>query len=60
MCLAAHKGHIAIVQLLLARDDVEVNCEDRHGRTPLWRATWEGHEAIVGLMQELDDVWKAN
>jgi ankyrin repeat protein len=35
LCLAANKGHVAIVRLLLARDDAEVNREDRQGRTPL-------------------------
>jgi ankyrin repeat protein len=44
---AAERGHGAVVQLLVERDDVVVDSKDNDGRTALWRAARNGHEAIV-------------
>lgn len=40
-----------VVQLLLERDDVEVNLKDSYGRTPLLWAAKSGHEAVVQLLK---------
>ena len=40
-----------VVRLLLARDDVDPDSKDNYGRTPLSRATANGHEAVVKLLQ---------
>ncbi|CEL05840.1 hypothetical protein ASPCAL06953 [Aspergillus calidoustus] len=36
---AASDGCLSMVNLLLTRDDIDVNARDSHGRTPLWWAT---------------------
>ena len=48
--VAAMKGHVAIVKLLLGNDKVDVNSEDKDGRTPLSYATANGLEAVVKLL----------
>jgi ankyrin repeat protein len=47
---AAENGHEAVVRLLLARADVEVNSETEYGRTPLLWAAENGHEAVIRLL----------
>ena len=47
---AAEHGHEAAVQLLRARDDVDVDSKDREHCTPLWWAAEDGHEAVVNLL----------
>ncbi|KAK4155941.1 hypothetical protein C8A00DRAFT_41494 [Chaetomidium leptoderma] len=47
---AARGGHEAVVELLLATDQAEVDSKDRHGQTPLSRAAKGGHEAVVKLL----------
>jgi len=44
----------AIIALLKNRNDQD--CRDTYGRTPLWWAVREGHEAVVKLLQERDDI----
>ena len=54
---AAGNGHEAVVQLLVERDDVDINAKDHHrGWTPLLLAAEYGHEAVVRLLVERDDV----
>jgi ankyrin repeat protein len=50
--LAAEKGHEGIVKLLLAMDGVDADSKDTYGRTPLWLAADNGHQAIVRLLLE--------
>ncbi|KAF3403072.1 Serine/threonine-protein phosphatase 6 regulatory ankyrin repeat subunit C [Talaromyces pinophilus] len=50
LSLAAARGHVAVVQLLLSRDDVDVNSVDHWGRTPLSWASAAGQDAVVGLL----------
>ncbi|KAF2192994.1 ankyrin, partial [Zopfia rhizophila CBS 207.26] len=38
------------VELLLAKDDVDPNCKDNDGQTPLWWAAANGHEMVVKLL----------
>jgi ankyrin repeat protein len=54
--LAASNGHDAIVQLLMARSDVEVNTNDKDGWTPLSLAADKGHDAVVRLLLARGDV----
>ena len=56
LSLAAGNGQEAVVQLLVERDDVNVNSEDKTGRTPLSWAAENGHDAVVRLLVERDDV----
>ena len=53
---AAKKGHTAVVQLLLDRDDVVADSQDNDRRTPLSWAAAEGHTAVVQLLLNRDDV----
>jgi ankyrin repeat protein len=52
---AAENGHVGVVELLLQREDVDINARDGKGRTPLWHAcvngstdTEDGHSGIGG------------
>ncbi|SCO84736.1 uncharacterized protein FRV6_08863 [Fusarium oxysporum] len=47
---AASSGFVADVGLLLARDDVDANSDNRDGRTPLSLAAAAGHKAVVELL----------
>jgi ankyrin repeat protein len=38
------------MRLLLAPGAVDADTKDDDGRTPLWRAAREGHEAVVRLL----------
>lgn len=44
-----------VAQLLLERDDVEVNSKDIHGRTPLFWAAKLEREVVVQLLLQRDD-----
>ena len=49
-------GHEATLELMLERDDVDVNLKDENGVTPLLWAIAKGHESMVRLLLERDDV----
>jgi len=53
---AAYGGHEAVVEILLARANVDVNSKDKDGRTPLWQAAYRGHEAVVKILLAHADV----
>ena len=53
---AAKNGHGAVVRLLLARDNVEVNSMDHYGMTPLSVAALNGHDAVVRLLLAREDI----
>jgi ankyrin repeat protein len=40
-----------VVKLLVERDDVAADSKDNDGQTPLSRAAWGGHEAVVKLLR---------
>ncbi|KAF8458748.1 hypothetical protein BDZ91DRAFT_800171 [Kalaharituber pfeilii] len=53
---AAMEGHVALVRLLVDREDVDADLKDNYGGTPLSWAATRGHEAIVRLLVERGDV----
>ena len=54
---AAEEGHEVVVQLLIARDDIDINARDAEWqRTPLIWAAGKGHEAVVRLLIKRNDV----
>ncbi|EON68342.1 hypothetical protein W97_07600 [Coniosporium apollinis CBS 100218] len=53
---AAATGNEAVVKLLLAHPDIDVNSKDQDGETPLWRAAAEGREAMVRLLLAQPDI----
>ncbi|KAF9894991.1 hypothetical protein FE257_004615 [Aspergillus nanangensis] len=50
LSLAAEHGMAGVVEMLLARDDVDVNARDGGGMTPLLWATWLGKEAVARVL----------
>ncbi|KAL9118356.1 MAG: hypothetical protein Q9187_005101 [Circinaria calcarea] len=47
---AVKYGREAVVKLLVGRDDVEVNSEDKYGRTLLSQASENGNETIIRFL----------
>jgi ankyrin repeat protein len=47
---AAENGYEEVVKQLLTKDGIDVNCVDYHGRTLLWCAAGNVHEAVVKLL----------
>lgn len=45
-----------MVKLLLGRQNVDVNYRDDKGRIPLALVAWDGHEAVVKLLLERQEV----
>jgi ankyrin repeat protein len=45
-----------VVKLLLATDRVDPDSKDSNGRTPLWWAAGNGHEAVVKLLESCYDL----
>jgi len=39
-----------VVKLLLARHDINPDKPDKYGETPLWDASYNGHEGVVRLL----------
>ena len=55
-CCTLRRRHEAVVKLLVARDDVEVDSKDEAGRSPLSYAAENGHEAVVKILVARDNV----
>ena len=47
---AASEGHEAVVKILVAKSDVELDMRDKNGQTPLSRASSNGHDTVVKLL----------
>lgn len=56
LAVAAAKGHVEVVTLLLARNDVDPNRRDINRRTPFSYAAERGHETVVKILLAQDDV----
>ena len=54
MIIAAQKGYLEVVRLLLENEDVQVNQENEYGCTPLMLAAYNGHHEVVKLLLEKD------
>ncbi|KAK1990129.1 ankyrin [Colletotrichum falcatum] len=52
LSLAARKGHVEVVRLLLATNTVDPNSRDQFDRTPIWWARRRGHREIAQLLLE--------
>ena len=53
---ASRYGYEAIVEVLLATGEAEVNLQSRYGWTPLSQAAERGHEAVVRLLLATNEV----
>jgi ankyrin repeat protein len=53
---AAGNGYYGVVNLLLAKDEIDPDLKDGNGRTPLSWAAENGHEAVVKVLLETDKV----
>ena len=53
---AAMDGHVAVMKLLLERDDVAANSRNHEHYTPLDLAVLGEHEAVVKLLLKRDEV----
>jgi ankyrin repeat protein len=50
LLVAAEENDLAIVELLIA-EGAELNVRERHGYTPLSRATFKGHTGVMALLK---------
>ena len=48
---AAYNGHARVVELLLGREDVEVDTANAYGETPLYMADVRGHARVAELIR---------
>ena len=53
---AAGNGHEAVVKIIVAHDDIEVNTKDQDGCSPLSYVDEYGNEAAVKMLGSRDDV----
>ena len=53
---AAQYGHGSIVQMLIEKDDVDINTKDIFGMTPLSAAAEMGHDAVARQLIQRGDV----
>ncbi len=56
LILASHNGHLEVVRLLLAHQDVDVNKTTQKGATALIIASHDGHVELVRLLLAHPDV----
>ena len=56
LILAAEKGHVKVVKLLLKKEGIEVNRADHDGRTPISVAADLRHGKIVDLLLATDEI----
>lgn len=56
LSIASEHGHVEVVKLLLAQDDIDMNLPDLDGQTPLAWAACNGHSSVVNLLLERDEL----
>ncbi|KAE8550321.1 hypothetical protein EYB25_006547 [Talaromyces marneffei] len=56
LSVAASKGHIDVVDLLITSGRTNLNLKDDKGRTPLFLASRNGHESVVKLLLTLNGI----
>jgi ankyrin repeat protein len=47
----------SVMDLLLAREDLDVNCRNPNGETALWWAAYSGHKQAVNKLLQCKDIW---
>jgi ankyrin repeat protein len=52
LCWAAENGHMAMIQVLLGTEQVDVSSTIPEGRTPLSWAVEGGNKAVVQLLDQ--------
>ena len=52
----AHNGHAGVVNILLGREEVNLDKPDRDGKTPLSHAALTGHEGVVKILLGREEV----
>ena len=53
---ACWKGHLKVVQVLLTREEIQINQADNDGATPLYMACQEGHSKVVQLLLTIKEI----
>jgi len=56
LSLAAERGYKEVMEMLLARYDIDMNPRDACKKTPLSLAAEGGYEEVVGMLLARDDV----
>ncbi|KAH8810407.1 ankyrin repeat-containing domain protein [Flagelloscypha sp. PMI_526] len=56
LLLACTYGHLQVVELLIARNDVDINSQDEIGRSPLSLSCENGYDGVVVLFLARNDV----
>jgi ankyrin repeat protein len=54
LCLAAARGNLAIVNMLLSRPSINLEAKDGNGRNALMQAAMNGHADVVRRLLELE------
>jgi len=55
LSLTAENGRLAVVQVLLRHNGVDINLTNRIGRMPLSWAAENGRKSVVGALLDCDD-----
>ena len=56
LILAAAEGHAKVVELLLGKQDIQVNLVDGRGISALVSAAFHGHDEVVRLLLQKDGI----
>jgi ankyrin repeat protein len=56
--IACISNSIGIVEYLLRQEDVDINAQDKHGKTALMHAALYGYEPIIDMLLKRTDLNK--